>query len=70
MNLDKNRPEEIEELYIALNQVPKKFKKYFDALALLPSKLPENTISIEYGNTSIPSGEVENAKLKSNIKRD
>ena len=67
---DKDRLEEIQEFYRVLEQKSEEFRKYFAALATLPSEPPQTSVSIEYGNTSVPRGELENAGLKSTLKRD
>lgn len=61
MKNEKERLEEIEEFFRVLDEKTEKYRKYFAALATLPQEPPKKRTFAEYGGSSVPRGEIENA---------
>lgn len=70
MKNEKERLKEIDEFFSILEKNTAKYRKYFDALATLPSKHTVNPTPIECGNSSVSHGEIINARLESNLRRN
>lgn len=58
---EKERLEEIEGFFRALEEKTGKYRKYFAALAALPQEAPKKRHFSQYGDSSVPLGETENA---------
>lgn len=58
---EKERLEEIEGFFRALEEKTQKYRKYFAALATLPQEPPKKRHFSQYGDSSAPLGEIENA---------
>ena len=57
----KERPEEIEEFFQALEQNYEEYQKYFAALATLPPERKRPPVIVEYGNSTVFYGGSEDA---------
>ena len=58
---DKERLEEIETFFHTLEKKTEKYQKYFAALATLPQEPQKKRHFSQYGDSSVPRGELENA---------
>ena len=58
---ERERLEEIEGFFRALEEKTQKYRKYFAALATLPQEPPKTRHFSQYGDSSVPLGEIENA---------
>ena len=65
---DKERLEEIEAFFRTLAEKTEKYQKYFAALATLPQEPQKKRFFSQYGDSSVPRGELENARLESNLR--
>lgn len=70
MKEKKERREEIEDFFRAMQEKTEKYQKYFDALAILPQEPSPKRVYAKYGNSTISLGENEDARLESNIRRN
>ena len=63
MQQEKERQEEVDELYRILAEESKEFQEYLDILETLPQEPLFPPVSVESGNTTspTPSGELEDA---------
>ncbi len=67
---EKERTQEIEEFFRTMQEKTEKYQKYFAALSTLPSTAPPKIVFAESGNSSVARGEIENARLESNLRRN
>ena len=58
---EKGRIEEVEKIFHTMQEKTEKYQKYFDALARLPQESSPKRAYAQYGNSSVPPGEPENA---------
>ncbi len=61
---NKERLEEIQEFYRTMERESEPYREYFAALATLPPEPPPPVTFIEIGNTSVPRGGSEDARLQ------
>lgn len=64
MTEERKSQEDINELYRVLSEECREFQEYLDILETLPQESLFPPISVESGNTTVPSGEFENARVE------
>lgn len=69
MKQENERREEVEEIFRLLKEKTEKYQKYFSALATLPQESPPPKTFSQYGDSSVPRGEVTNARLEPNLRQ-
>jgi hypothetical protein len=70
MKQEKDRTKEIEEFFLTMQEKTGKYQKYFAALATLPQEPRKPRTQVEYANSSVPRGEIKDARLESNLRRN
>ena len=58
---EKERLEEIEVFFRALEEKTEKYRKYYAALATLPQEPPKKRVFVEYGSSATSQRETKNA---------
>lgn len=69
MKQENERREEVEDFFRAMQEKTAKYQKYFAALATLPQEPRKPRTQVEYANSSVPRGEIKNARLEPNLRR-
>ena len=69
MKQEKERTKEVEEFFRTIQEKTAKYQKYFAALATLPQEPRKPRTQVEYANSSVSRGEIENARLEPNLRR-
>ena len=70
MKQEKERLGEIEEFFRSLEKRTEKYRKYFATLATLPQEPSKKRTFSEYSNSSVPRGEIKDARLEPDLKRN
>lgn len=70
MKQEKDRTKEIEKFFLTMQEKTEKYQKYFAALATLPQEPRKPRTQVEYANSSVPRGEIKDARLESNLRRN
>lgn len=70
MKQEKELRGEIEELYRFMQERAEKYQRYFAALVTLPQAPRKPPIQVEYANSSVPRGELKDARLESSRRRN
>ena len=70
MKHENTRREEVEEFFQTMQEKTEKYQKYFTALATLPQEPRKPLTQVEYANSSVPRGEIVDARLEPSLRRN